>query len=76
MHHRETGMPVVVRKRQHPQPVQQFGAVVCRQDFIQGIARVHILGLAVTDRQQVQFVVAQHGDGGISQVFRETQTGQ
>ena len=46
------------------------------QGLIQGIARMQVLRLAVADCQQMQFVVTQHCDGFITQLFDKTQTGQ
>ena len=63
-------------QRQSAQPAEQFDTVLSAQDFIQGIARVQVLGLAVADCQQMQFVVAQHRDRNIPQVPDKTQAGQ
>ena len=58
-----------------PQPVQQFVAVRRIQNLVERIALVHT-SKAFGQRQQVQIVVAEHADGGITQISDGPQHGQ
>ena len=52
--------------------MQQFVAVRCRQDFVQGVALV-CTAIAFGECQQMQVMVAEHADRGIAEVPDEAQ---
>jgi hypothetical protein len=64
-----------VHERPCAQPREQLVAVGRRQDVVDGVTLappLHALGHA----QEVQVVVAEHGDRGVSQPLHETQAGE
>ena len=73
MHHRIA--PGGVHQLAPAQPVQQFVAVGGTQDRVQRVAMV-LLDVAGGDDQEMQIVIAEHGDGTRAEVFHETQYGE
>jgi len=73
MHHHKTS--ICVHHALAAQPIEEFLAIRCFQHLLQSIV-FERLGAAFSDHQQMQIVIAKHGDSTVTQVFHEAQYGQ
>ncbi len=72
MHHHDGQVGVLRQQRAVAQPLQQFVPIRGVHQLLQPVFLLE-RGYPVGDRQQVQIVVAEHGDGTVAQPFDEAQ---
>ena len=72
MYHHDGQVGVLCQQRTVAQPLQQLVPVRCLHQLLQLVFLLE-RGDAIGDRQQVQIVVAEHGDGSVAQPLDEAQ---